>query len=68
MPQLSIRLRATSGFPFRKIIWSLVSVATLRTFSFGGTCGWLASGCYGEMILKTVATDTLQKWDQRLSA
>lgn len=33
---------ATSGLPFRKIIWSLVSVATLRTFSLGEpVAGWL---------------------------
>lgn len=40
---------ATSGLPFRKIIWSLVSVATLRIFSLGEpVAGWLLHSIEGD--------------------
>lgn len=47
------RLRASSATPFFpfKIIWSLVSVVTLGTFSFGGpVTGWLLPSLGGDGV------------------
>lgn len=61
------RLRASSATPFFpfKIIWSLVSVVTLGTFSFGGpVTAWLLPSLGGDGV-KDCGTNNLKGWDQR---